>query len=63
MTDIEHIILKKCPECGGELKRMCVIRSDESYSGEEERLYHCEKCLSSWEQTGIQGDLQRKFWG
>ena len=56
-----------CPECGvkAPLECQCVISSDQSLSGQTERLWRCKKCLSTWEtQTDTEGrttDLRRYF--
>ena len=56
-----------CPECGHELKCMVVFGADETMSGHEERLMHCENYLSSWELIGedCAGNwkIQRYFFG
>lgn len=41
-----------CPECNAELKCMVVLGADQTLSGQTERLFLCEHCLSSWEVVG-----------
>lgn len=52
----------ECPECGHDLKCMCVISANDSGHGREEQLLHCKNCLRDW--IDIDGEeLQRKFGG
>jgi len=58
-----------CPDCGVDapLECHCVISSDQSFSGNTERLWLCEKCLAAW-QTDTDGeghttDPRRYFFG
>ena len=57
----------ECPECGSTIKCMCVIDADESFSGNTERLYLCNNCLSSWQidtdQDGNESPTKRYFFG
>ena len=53
----------KCPECNHEIECMVVYGSDETLSGQTERLYLCNHCLSTWERIGESEDLKRYFFG
>ena len=60
-------MVHQCPECGHELKCMCVVGSDESLSGNTERLYLCDGCLSTWQidtdKDGNESPIRRYFFG
>ena len=57
----------KCPNCGHELRVMCVIGADRSNSGYTERWCHCEECCQDWEtyrdKKLKKHIILKKFWG
>ena len=52
-----------CPECNHEIECMVTYGPDKTLSGQTERLYLCNHCLSTWEQIGESEDLKRYFFG
>lgn len=59
-----------CPKCGGLIELMYIqpwYDTGDTEAWEEERLYYCPTCLSSWTdrsyKNGEISDLKRYFFG